>query len=68
MTVTWRHRQASWPTFDEAVAKADEIVMPVQVNGKLRGRLTVPAETPESELRERALPTRQCGRYRREDD
>ncbi|HUP40775.1 MAG TPA: leucine--tRNA ligase, partial [Vicinamibacterales bacterium] len=47
--------KASWPTFDEAVAKADEIVMPVQVNGKLRGRLTVPAETPESELRERAL-------------
>jgi leucyl-tRNA synthetase len=46
---------ASWPAFDEAVARADEIVVPVQVNGKLRGRLTVPAETPESELRERAL-------------
>jgi leucyl-tRNA synthetase len=46
---------ASWPSFDEAAAKADEIVVPVQVNGKLRSRLTVPAETPESELRERAL-------------
>ena len=46
---------ASWPSFDENVAKADEIVVPVQVNGKLRSRLTVPAETPESELRERAL-------------
>ena len=47
--------QASWPSFDEAVARADEIVVPVQVNGKLRSRLTVPAETAESELRERAL-------------
>jgi len=46
---------ASWPSFDEAVAKADEIVVPVQVNGRLRSRLTVPAEMPESELRERAL-------------
>jgi leucyl-tRNA synthetase len=47
--------KASWPSFDEAVAKADEIVVPVQVNGKLRSRLTMPADTPESELRERAL-------------
>ena len=37
---------AGWPTFDEAVAKADEIVVPVQVNGKLRTRLTVPADQP----------------------
>jgi len=47
--------RATWPSFDEAVAKADEIVVPVQVNGKLRSRLTVPADTPESDLRERAL-------------
>jgi leucyl-tRNA synthetase len=46
---------SSWPSFDEAVARADEIVVPVQVNGKLRSRLTVPADIPESELRERAL-------------
>jgi leucyl-tRNA synthetase len=46
---------ATWPLFDEVVARADEIVVPVQVNGKLRSRLTVPADTPESELRERAL-------------
>jgi leucyl-tRNA synthetase len=46
---------ATWPSFDEQAAKADEIVVPVQVNGKLRARLTLPAETPESEMRERAL-------------
>ena len=44
-----------WPSFDEQVAKAEEIVVVVQVNGRVRGRLTVAAETPEAELRERAL-------------
>jgi leucyl-tRNA synthetase len=47
--------KTSWPSFDEQVAKAEELVVPVQVNGKLRSRLTVPAETGESDLRERAL-------------
>jgi leucyl-tRNA synthetase len=47
--------KTSWPAFDESVAKADEIVVVVQVNGKVRSRLTVAADTPESELRERAL-------------
>jgi leucyl-tRNA synthetase len=46
---------AGWPEFDEAVAKAEEIVVPVQVNGKLRGRLTVPVDTSEDRLRELAL-------------
>jgi leucyl-tRNA synthetase len=46
---------AGWPAFDEAVAKAEQIVVPVQVNGKLRSRLTVPADTSEEQLRELAL-------------
>ncbi len=46
---------AGWPAFDEAVAKAQEIVVPVQVNGKVRARLTVDADTPEERLRELAL-------------
>ncbi len=46
---------AGWPTFDEAVAKAEEIVVPVQINGKVRSRLTVPADTSEDRLREIAL-------------
>ena len=46
---------AGWPTFDEAVAKADEIVVPVQVNGKLRTRLTAPADSTDDTLRELAL-------------
>jgi len=46
---------AGWPAFDEAVAKAQEIVVPVQINGKVRARLTVPADSSEERLREVAL-------------
>ena len=34
--------QAAWPSFDPEVAKAEEVVVPVQINGKVRARLTVP--------------------------
>jgi leucyl-tRNA synthetase len=47
--------KASWPAFDAAVAKAAEVVVPVQINGKVRARLTVPAGMSDDELRERAL-------------
>jgi leucyl-tRNA synthetase len=47
--------KAHWPTFDPEVAKAEEVVVPVQINGKVRARLTVPANLSEGELRERAL-------------
>jgi leucyl-tRNA synthetase len=47
--------QVSWPAFDPAVAKAEEVVVPVQVNGKLRARVTVSAEISEDDLRQRAL-------------
>jgi leucyl-tRNA synthetase len=47
--------RAAWPTFDPEIAKAEEVVVPVQVNGKVRARFAVPADLPEDELRERAL-------------
>ena len=47
--------KAPWPTFDPAVAKADEVVVPVQINGKVRARVTAPADASEDELRELAL-------------
>jgi leucyl-tRNA synthetase len=46
---------ARWPSFDPEVAKADEVVVPVQVNGKLRGRIHAPADASEDRLRELAL-------------
>ena len=46
---------APWPTFDPEVAKAAEVVVPVQVNGKIRARVTMPADLSEDELRTRVL-------------
>ena len=46
---------ASWPVFSAEVAKADEVVVPVQVNGKVRGRITVSADAPDQELERLAL-------------
>jgi leucyl-tRNA synthetase len=47
--------KAKWPSFDPKVAKADEVVVPVQVNGKLRARVKAPADATEDQLREIAL-------------
>ena len=46
---------AGWPAYDEAVAKAAQIVVPVQVNGKVRGRVTVDADASEDDIRAAAL-------------
>jgi leucyl-tRNA synthetase len=47
--------KASWPKYDAALAKEEEIEIPVQVNGKLRGRIVVPADADEAFVLERAL-------------
>jgi leucyl-tRNA synthetase len=44
-----------WPAFEAEAARAAEIVVPVQVNGKLRARLTVPADASEADLQAIAL-------------
>ena len=47
--------RASWPKFDPALAREDEIEIPVQVNGKLRGLIVVPVDTPREKLEPLAL-------------
>jgi len=44
-----------WPKYDPALTKADEIEVPVQVNGKIKARLTVAAEIGEADLKAAAL-------------
>ena len=48
------HTQA-WPEVDEAAAAQEEITLVLQVNGKLRDRVTVAADTSEEEARKIAL-------------
>ncbi|MFC1916203.1 leucine--tRNA ligase [Chloroflexota bacterium] len=45
------HNQ-SWPQWDEELAKDEEITLVIQVNGKLRDRIAVPASTTEVEARQ----------------
>jgi leucyl-tRNA synthetase len=40
----------AWPAADAALLKADVLEIPVQVNGKVRGKISVPAEAQESEV------------------
>jgi leucyl-tRNA synthetase len=47
--------RAPWPKYDAALAKEEEIEIPVQVNGKLRGRVLVPAEADQALVMQRAL-------------
>jgi len=47
--------KAPWPKYDAALAKEEEIVIPVQVNGKLRSRVVVPADATEETVLEHAL-------------
>jgi len=44
-----------WPAYDPALAKEDEITYAVQINGKLRSHVVLPAESPEDAVRERVL-------------
>jgi len=46
---------AGWPTFDAEIARADELVLPVQVNGKVRARVTVTLDISDEDLKEMAL-------------
>jgi len=48
------HNQ-SWPEWDEALARDEEITLVVQVNGKLRDRIAVPASITEAEARQLVL-------------
>ena len=47
--------RAPWPAWDEAVLQEDEFEIPVQVNGKVRGRIRVPAAADEAAVVAAAL-------------
>ncbi|MGD0793323.1 MAG: leucine--tRNA ligase [Terriglobales bacterium] len=47
--------KAPWPKYDPALAAEDEIEIPVQVNGKLRGLVVVPAGATNDQVEQAAL-------------
>ncbi|MDY6854131.1 MAG: leucine--tRNA ligase [Thermodesulfobacteriota bacterium] len=44
-----------WPAYDEDLIKEDEIIIVVQINGKLRSRITVSLSRSEEDIKEKAL-------------
>ena len=46
---------APWPDYDEALAAEDEKILPIQINGKKRGEIRVPAGLAEAEVEKLAL-------------
>ncbi len=52
-----------WPVVDEAATKEDSIEIPVQVNGKVRDKVIVPADASEDEIRAAALASEAVQKY-----
>jgi leucyl-tRNA synthetase len=53
----------SWPDFDPKLAKEDEITLVLQVNGKVRDRVQVPAGITDDEARNLALENESVRRH-----
>ena len=47
-----------WPSYDEALARDEEVEIGVQINGKVKARVMVPADAGEDTIRTAALAER----------
>ncbi len=56
------HNQ-EWPSFDEALAREEEVTVAIQINGKLRDKLVVPASISEEEIRALAFGSQKVKSY-----
>ena len=45
----------AWPTYDETKLVVDVVEVPIQINGKLRGKIKVSRAASEDEIKEKAL-------------
>ena len=52
-----------WPGYDPEAAKEEEITIVVQVNGKLRDRLILPADVQEEQVKEAAMNQEKVKKY-----
>jgi leucyl-tRNA synthetase len=54
---------APWPTYDHEVAAEEEITIVVQVNGKVRSRVVVPADEDEETIKSLASGDEKIARF-----
>jgi leucyl-tRNA synthetase len=52
-----------WPAYAESALTRDEVTLVVQVNGKVRGKVTLPADASEDEARSQALAVDNVARH-----
>jgi leucyl-tRNA synthetase len=52
-----------WPEYNEAYCVYDEITLVVQINGKVRGKLDVPADIEEDAVKELAFNDSKIKKY-----
>jgi leucyl-tRNA synthetase len=45
----------SWPSWDEEIAREEEIELVIQINGKLRGKVMIPAGLDDEAIKEKAF-------------
>ena len=55
--------QQGWPVYDPAIAAEETITLVVQVNGKVRDRIDVPADISEDEAKARALASENARKF-----
>ncbi|MFK3879856.1 leucine--tRNA ligase [Pantoea agglomerans] len=55
--------EASWPVADEAAMVEDSLLVVVQVNGKVRGKITVPADATQEQVQARAAQEHLVAKY-----
>jgi leucyl-tRNA synthetase len=55
--------RTSWPDYNPEAAREEELVIVVQVNGKVRSRLTVPPDIEEEELKQLALADEKTAKF-----
>jgi leucyl-tRNA synthetase len=55
--------QQLWPKVDEVATKEDTIELPVQINGKVRDRVVVPADASEDDIKSAAMTSETVQKY-----
>jgi leucyl-tRNA synthetase len=55
--------KTSWPAYDAAAMVEEEILIVIQVNGKLRSRISVPVDSSAEEIKKIALSDEKAGKW-----
>ena len=54
---------SNWPKYDEGLVVDDEVTLAIQINGKVRGQVTVPHDISEEELKELVLKKEEISKW-----